>query len=283
MDANNEIFSLDYAVQHYAWGKLGQESLVYKLYKGSGFCDNPAPNKPYAELWMGDHPNGPSLIQTKSLEKVSLRDSIAQNPELFLGKAYDGKNKSLPFLFKVLSVNTILSLQVHPDKEKAMSLHQKFPEIYKDGNHKPEIAIALSEFEAFCKFRPREEIIQALQENKVVAEFIGKDLVEKFIHCDRSEANEVLRSILKEILTKNKDEVKLYIDKLLQYISERTEKSARDNLVYRIHELYPYDSGVFISYFLNYIVMKPGEAIIMGPNEPHAYIKGDCIECKFSK
>lgn len=48
---------------------------------------------------------------------------------------------SLPYLFKVLSVNDILSIQAHPNKQQALDLHKKFPEIYKDSNYKPEMAI----------------------------------------------------------------------------------------------------------------------------------------------
>lgn len=284
MDANNEIFPLDYSVQNYAWGKHAQDSLVYKLYKSSGFCGEAPTEKPYAELWLGDHPNCPSLIHFRNGEKVSLRDCIVNNPELFLGKSFNGKEKNLPFLFKVLSVNSILSLQIHPDQENAKLLHEKFPDIYKDDKHKPEIAIAVSEFEAFCKFRPREDIIEALDQNKVMAEFIGKELVERFKHCDPKEANEVLRSMLRQILIKDKEdkeEAKKYMEKFLIEISGRTQRSARDNLILKIHEQFPYDSGIFIAYFLNHVILKPGEAIIMHPNEPHAYIKGDCIECIF--
>lgn len=39
-----------------------------------------------------------------------------------------------------------------------MKLHTNYPDIYKDPNHKPEIAIALTPFEALCGFRPVEEI-----------------------------------------------------------------------------------------------------------------------------
>lgn len=45
-----------------------------------------------------------------------------------------------------------LSIQAHPDKELARILHKQQPEVYKDGNHKPEMALALTEFEALCGF-----------------------------------------------------------------------------------------------------------------------------------
>lgn len=45
-----------------------------------------------------------------------------------------------------------LSIQTHPDKELARMLHTMRPSVYKDPNHKPEMAIALTEFKALCGF-----------------------------------------------------------------------------------------------------------------------------------
>lgn len=42
-------------------------------------------------------------------------------------------------------------------------LHQKDPKNYKDPNHKPEMAIALTEFIGLCGFRPIPEIVQFLK------------------------------------------------------------------------------------------------------------------------
>lgn len=50
----------------------------------------------------------------------------------------------LPFLLKVLSVQTALSIQAHPDKELARRLHSSRPDMYKDDNHKPEMALAVT-------------------------------------------------------------------------------------------------------------------------------------------
>ena len=51
-------------VQQYAWGKLGTKSLAAE-FAASGrpddFCINGT--DPYAELWMGTHPNGPSILK----------------------------------------------------------------------------------------------------------------------------------------------------------------------------------------------------------------------------
>ena len=54
--------------------------------------------------------------------------------------------------------------KAHPDKKLAQELFEKFPHIYKDPNHKPEMAIALTDFECLCGFRPISEIRAYLDE-----------------------------------------------------------------------------------------------------------------------
>lgn len=56
---------------------------------------------------MGDHVSGPSTLKTTG---VSLTDFINTN------KGAIGGMESLPFLFKVLSIQKPLSIQVHPNK-----------------------------------------------------------------------------------------------------------------------------------------------------------------------
>ena len=39
------------------------------------------------------------------------------------------------------------------------------------------------------------------------------------------------------------------------------------------------DGGIFCLYLLNIVQLQPGEAMFLGPNVPHAYIAGNCVEC----
>jgi mannose-6-phosphate isomerase len=55
-------------------------------------------------------------------------------------------------LLQVLSVAKPLSIQAHPDKGLAELLHALRPATYKDANHKPEMAIAVTEFHALFGF-----------------------------------------------------------------------------------------------------------------------------------
>ncbi|XP_075361769.1 mannose-6-phosphate isomerase isoform X3 [Mycteria americana] len=167
--AEIRVFPLSCAVQSYSWGKVGLESEVAKLLASGDPLVQIQPDQPYAELWMGAHPRGDAIIRDNRIPQKTLGQWIADNPACLGAKVKDTFHGCLPFLFKVLSVNTALSIQAHPNKELAAKLHAQFPEHYPDANHKPEMAIALTPFEGLCGFRPVEEIVSFLQ----VAE--GKD------------------------------------------------------------------------------------------------------------
>lgn len=45
-------------------------------------------------------------------------------------------------------------------------------------------------------------------------------------------------------------------------------------LLLQLHQQYPGDIGCFAIYFLNLLTLKPGEAMFLEANVPHAYLKG---------
>ena len=96
----------------YDWGKLGLCSEVAKLAKLNLNSFEPDENKPFAELWMGDHTSGPSILKSSG---KSLSDFVLSDTDNIIG----GMSK-LPFLFKVLSIRKALSIQVHPSKVRAL-------------------------------------------------------------------------------------------------------------------------------------------------------------------
>ncbi|PNJ43309.1 MPI isoform 17, partial [Pongo abelii] len=150
------VFPLSCAVQQYAWGKIGSNSEVARLLASSDPLAQIAEDKPYAE------------ILDNRISQKTLSQWIAENQDSLGSKVKDTFNGNLPFLFKVLSVETPLSIQAHPNKELAEKLHLQAPQHYPDANHKPEMAIALTPFQGLCGFRPVEEIVTFL---KKVPEF----------------------------------------------------------------------------------------------------------------
>ena len=84
---------------------------------------------------MGTHPSGPSTLA----EDVNTPLKSILSPSNLAAGVHEKFNGDLPFLFKVLSIKKALSIQAHPDKKLAAELFSKFPNIYKDPNHKPEM------------------------------------------------------------------------------------------------------------------------------------------------
>lgn len=187
----DRIFPLKCQVKTYAWGKLGEESLVGLLANEGLEQLEITSNVPYAELWMGTHPSGPSMVMLSSPWRTvtPLSEWIRLNPSLLgpprpgpLGQTRIERRKSmlrltessLPFLFKVLSVRTALSIQAHPDKALAARLHARQPDMYKDDNHKPEMAVAITPFEALCSFQPAYSILENCRATPELVALVGE-------------------------------------------------------------------------------------------------------------
>jgi len=193
---------------------------------------------------------------------------------------------------KVLSVNTALSIQVHPNKEQAARIHVEDPSNYPDDNHKPEMAIALTPFEMLCGFRRPEEILQNLRDVPELFELVSSeaftkldDVVKNKIDPNSQQARDALKACFSSLMK----QPAVLVEKNLAVVLERMalqlslQKSpecvVRRELLIRLNYNYPGDVGCFAPFFLNHFVLQPGEASFLGPNEPHAYLYGDCIEC----
>lgn len=234
---------------------------------------------------MGTHPNGPSKLyqSDRTLESI-----LKANPQLSTPHFHEKYNGHLPFLFKVLSIGKALSIQAHPDKSLAEKLFKDRPDLYKDDNHKPEMALALTEFEALCGFRPLNEILAAIQQWPELQELVGKDKAVDFQNAVKrseemegikgiKEGRQGLKSLYKALMTAEASKVKQELDRLIGRLeaSGRTyEKHSIEDVVLRIHSQFPGDVGVFCCFFLNYVVLQPGQAIFLAANEPHAYLSG---------
>mmetsp|Transcript_2518 Transcript_2518/g.2971 ORF Transcript_2518/g.2971 Transcript_2518/m.2971 type:complete len:458 (+) Transcript_2518:21-1394(+) len=264
------------AVQRYAWGKIGKRSMVAVLEANAVDPPLHIADEPYAELWMGTHAKAPSSVVLKSGEVKPLH-------ELLGGE--------LPYLFKVLSIARCLSIQAHPHKELAAKLHKERPLVYKDPAHKPEMACAVTEFEAMCGFRPAEEIVHYLQsvpELRAVATEAASVAMEAAVSSgDPGAVQAALKGLFTRVMTVEKASLQANLSSLVarlgaQAQGQEEEKESRnlnvDLLVLRLHRQYPGDVGVFCPYLLNCFRCQPGEAVFLPPDVPHAYLSGDIIE-----
>ncbi|KAK6759684.1 hypothetical protein RB195_021326 [Necator americanus] len=266
------MYKLVCAVQNYSWGKPGSCSTVAALVKQGHHRDYVDDEKPYAEFWMGVHPNGPAKIAETSED---LSNRIKNHPEIVA----DHEEGTLQFLFKVLSVDKALSVQSHPTKEEAIALHAKDPLHYPDPNHKPEMAIALTDFELLCGFRPAKEIYENLKGAPEVLHLVGDAVQLKDLLGNESTAKIALKKIFTKIWSSASEDIAEAVQKFVSRIKQEPQNKTTD-LVIRLDGEFPGgDVGVFAPILLNHFTLKPGQATFLGPNQPHAYLLGDCVEC----
>ena len=238
---------------NYAWGQQGSSSLVAKILTHNSLpFDN---TKPYAEYWMGTHINGPSEVYTKGSSQL-ISTLI---------------NKQLPYLFKVLSIEKPLSIQIHPDIPTATLLNKAHPEIYKDANHKPELFIVISEsFELLFGFKSLQGAYETVIELREVfsfkeaKEFIDakniityKNFIDKLMTLSESESTSIIHKLIELSKLKNNDNSKL-IQLLFHNFGD--------------------DFGIIIALFMNHLFKKKGDSMYIVANTPHAYISGNCYE-----
>lgn len=174
-----------------------------------------------------------------------------------------------------MTTTTTAISQVHPNKTQAEVLHRESPDIYKDDNHKPELAIALTPFLAMCGFREYHEIAIFLDIVPPLKQLIGEDFAAELKGANPAAA---LKQCFTQLMTATDAQVRETIRKV-----ETIVPALPDPLVvstfWKLTAEYPNDVGILSVFFLNVLELKPGEAIFLGANEPHAYLSGDCIEC----
>ena len=276
MQLNERIFKLKGVIQHYAWG--GHIFIPQLL------NSNETTDKPSAEYWMGAHPSAPSKLLVGQ-DWVSLNQLITEDPETTITTSVMGRFGELPYLFKVLDVKDMLSIQVHPTKESAeigfaeenkagipiSAPHRN----YKDQNHKPEVMVALSEFWLLHGFKSKEaleEVLIETQELKILLPLFRqtgiKGLYQFVMEMEQEDVNNMLAPLVKRAIRLKKEgsidktnpgwwAAKLY-----------EENGITENI----------DRGIFSIYFFNIVYVEKGGAVFQKAGVPHAYLEGQNIE-----
>lgn len=277
MDNSTKISKLQGKVQPYAWG--GSQFIPALLQQ-----DNPE-KKPFAEYWMGAHDNAPADVVGANGQKQALNALVAQDPATLLGKTVQERFGKLPYLFKVLDVKDMLSIQVHPEKQAAVAAfaaenQQGIPlsapnRNYKDDNHKPELMLALSDFWLLHGFKPAarlKKVLQQTPELQFLLPIFGEGnyaaLYKTVMEMDQQEVNDRLQPLLNRILP--------------LYEQGALKKEEEDFWAARAFKTFcepgRTDRGIFSIYLFNVVNLHPGEAIFQDAGILHAYLEGQNIE-----
>ncbi|EHK7542306.1 mannose-6-phosphate isomerase, class I [Vibrio cholerae] len=270
------IFKLNNPIKNFQWGSTSAFSDLFKI-------ANPH-QLPQAELWMGAHPNGSSTI-TIDKKESTLVDAISSNPSLWLGDQSGRYEDKLPFLVKILAANQPLSIQVHPSKEAAQVGFDKENEQgialdaaernFKDANHKPELVYAITPYLAMNGFRELSSIHRLF--SAAILPSI-KAILDPFLS---NPTQETLEQLFAAILLMGEKQKASAVSELLSFeptLGESAEVMETFKLITELAKLYPSDVGLFSPLFLNVVELKPGEAMFLFAETPHAYLKGVGVE-----
>lgn len=220
---------VDGVIQHYAWG---DRAFIPRL------LGVEADGTPWAELWLGTHPSGPSRLA----DGTPLADATGP----------------LPYLLKVLAASEPLSMQTHPDAAQARDGFARG--VYPDDQPKPELLCALTPFEALCGFRPVGATLSLLDR-------LGSSDGRLARTLDEEGTGGALEGLYRG-----------WIDPAPLVEACRHSDLAEAAWVRRLSERYPGDPSVAVALLLNLVVLAPGQALRLDAGQLHAYLHGAGIE-----
>jgi len=218
------------ALKNYDWGDY---SFI------PGLLGMPASSTPVAEAWFGTHPAG----------ETTLAD----------GTPLSRITGALPFMVKFIAAAKPLSLQVHPSlaqaregwqRENAAGIALDDPRRnYRDDSDKPELLIALTEFQALCGFHDPAATVGwfgALGWNDL-ADVLDRRGIEGYVRA-------------------------ALIDGSLDVPSNLPPWAAA------LHEIHPADPAILVALLMHWVELAPGECLALDAGVLHAYISGNAVE-----
>jgi len=165
--------------------------------------------------------------------------------------------------------------------------------VYRDDNHKPEMACALTPFDAMCGFRPPGDIaanvkatpeLRALMTPPLAAELVAAAeaasaaphdgaLQATFKAALKAAYGALMRADVGAVM----EQATALDMRLGASMGKSTDPMSADAVAMRLGLQYPNDVGVFSPYLLNTVRLAPGQAVFLAANEPHAYLAGTCV------
>jgi len=266
-------------VQHYAWGS---SDAIPELIGQA----NPE-HEPFAELWLGAHPDLPAYATIGSGEIALNRLMGAAGPVLLGERAFEQFDGVFPFLMKILSAATPLSIQAHPNTQQAESgfarenhagLDLDDPQRnYTDDKHKPELISALEDFYALGGFRPLDELGRTVHDIPELRDLVPHGVLThdgmvglyvELMQLPQREVNRRLIPLMQRMRTANETRKFGKADPEYWAIRADDEFSRDDDK----------DRGLFSVFLLNLVRLRPGQGMYLPAGEPHSYLEGTGVE-----
>jgi len=247
---------MDNPIRPYAWGSRT------RLARLQGRVPDGVPE---AELWMGAHPDAPSLLVPDGGPPLALDELVRIAPDAVLGAAvHRAFGPRLPYLVKVLAVEHPLSLQVHRQD-------------------KPELVYALQPLDVLAGFRSPEAAADLLTRHAGargvrVAELLSSS-------SGGGTAAERLHAALAALVEWPDDD---RVELTGSVLGGARAALAAGGLpgaevvtlawVARLAVRYPGDPMVAAPYLLELVRLAPGDVLFVPPGSPHSHLYGTALE-----
>ena len=213
--------------------------------------------RPQAELWFGAHPAGASPVVTGHDEGTTL-DALP---------SYDG----IPMV-KILAASTPLSVQVHPDAQRAKSgwveqqANPRADWLFADGAEKSEMLVAVTAFDVHAGWRDPEAAAEVLERAGAPADVVAAARSGR--HADA----------VRLLLALEPAQCGLIERQLVAAATAAGWSSDAVSALARVAATHPDDPGVLVSVLLDHRLLAPGEAIAVPAGVFHSYVVGLAIE-----
>ncbi|MCL2783840.1 MAG: mannose-6-phosphate isomerase, class I [Propionibacteriaceae bacterium] len=257
-------------IRDYAWGSL---TAIPEL------LGSDPTGEPQAEYWLGAHHLAPATIDGVGLDKV-----LHDHPEWVGDRTHRAFGDSYPVLMKILAAEHPLSLQAHPNREQAQEgfaqeSKAKIPidapqRIYRDDWPKPELLVALTDFDGLCGFREPKQTVDLFTRLGVSESFgtvIGP--------LSKRRGSAALAEVFLDILSQDQP---TYVNDVLhlapRFAEEDTDLGLFARTALELNRYFPHDPSILAALLLNRIHLTPGQGLYLPTRTLHSYLGGVGIE-----
>lgn len=266
------MFRLTGHIQRFAWGSRREIPRI---------LGREPDGTPWAEYWLGTHPGGHAFTD----DGRALADIVESQPHI-VGEATRALfGDRLPYLMKILSASTPLSLQAHPSREQAevgyareslVGLPPSDPlRSFRDDWPKPEVIVAITPFDGLLGFRdPRQTaaLFEGLRVDSELQSVIGP-------LRDRA-PSPALEEVFLDVLSlgERRHLVDVVLAAAVNLLEAPGELGEFARTAVELDEHFPSDPGILAALLLNRFHLEPGQAVALGAGVMHSYLRGTGVE-----
>ena len=265
------MYSLAGALKRYPWGSTDAIPAL---------LGTEPDGTPWAEYWLGAHPDGPATTS----DGRRLDDVISERPASLGAGSRAAFGDRLPFLVKLLSAASPLSIQAHPTRAQAEAGHARENaegmapgsplRSFRDDWPKPEVIIALDTFDALVGFRQPAETARLLGAIGVESLAPVVAILAQAVPTAPS-TREAFLAVVATATAAMVEDLAAALDGARAVDEAQAEFQETARL---LTGTYPHDPSVLVALMLNRARLAPWEAIFVPAGTMHAYLRGTGVE-----